>query len=296
MSNHLPTEKKISVLHHLVEGNTIRSTARLTGVSRDTISRLMLKFGAACQRFLDRELRGLVIHHAECDEIWTFVQKKQTRLTTTEREERGDIGDMYLWTAIDQDTKLLAAHVVGKRSADMARRLMVQLASRVNLPGPGAVDASGGYRPVIQISVDGFAAYPEAVDLAFGPYAKLGSIIKNYRNALMDYSPSEMVGTGRRGIFRMAAAEEGSICTSHVERHNLTIRTLMKRFTRLSLGFSKKLENLEAAVAIFMVYYNWVWRTDGAPGGGLRPPAAMLAKICSRLWKFPDMYEAVVAA
>jgi hypothetical protein len=131
MSNHLPTEKKITVLHHLVEGNTIRSTSRLTGVNRDTISRLILTFGAGCQRFMDRELRGLNIRHAECDEIWTFVQKKQKRLTEDE-QRRDDIGDIYLWTAIDQDTRLLAAHVVGKRSEEMAIELMRQLFARLD--------------------------------------------------------------------------------------------------------------------------------------------------------------------
>lgn len=298
--NVLPRERQIEVLHHLVEGNTLRSTTRLTGVHRTTIMNLMVRFGDACQAFMDRELRGLTLNHVEVDEIWTFVQKKQSRLTISERAERGDIGDMYLWTALDQDTKLIPTFVVAKRSADAARRLMNDLAARLHRPAPHASDdhayGEGSYRPVIQISSDGFAAYPEAVDLAFGPYCRYGQIIKEYRNATMNYTPSEMVGTRRRGIFGMVPSQERSICTSHVERNNLTIRTLLKRFTRLALGFSKKLENLTAAVRMFVAYYNWVWRTrypDGPRAGRLRPPAAMLAGVTDTLWTFEDLYDAV---
>lgn len=300
MANRLPREKKLSILHHLIEGNTLRSTSRLSGVHRTTIMSHMVQFGTACRRFMDGELRNLTLGHVEIDEIWTFVEKKQARLTIQEREERADIGDIYVWTAIDNESKLLASHVVGKRSADNARRLMMDLRSRITLPRPHEADVTGQYRKVLQISTDGFAAYPEAVDLAFGPYVKYGQIVKDYRNANMPYTPSEMVGTQRRGIFAIRESEERTICTSHIERHNLTIRTLMKRFTRLSLGFSKKLENLEAGVAMFMAYYNWVWRTrypdySGQPGR-LRPTAAMMAKVTDRLWNFEDLYDAAMAA
>ena len=140
----------------------------------------------------------------------------------------------------------------------------------------------------------------EAVDLAFGPYAKYGQIIKEYRNANIVYQPSEMVGTERRGIKEIDDDELWSICTSHVERHNLTIRTLMKRFTRLSLGFSKKLENLAACVAIFMAYYNFVWRTRypdwSGKRGRYRPTAAMMAGITNDVWSFEQLYNCVMGA
>jgi hypothetical protein len=170
-------------------------------------------------------------------------------------------------------------------------------------PSPHDTDAHA-WRPetyiyVTQISTDGFSAYPEAVDLAFGGHAKYGQIIKDYRNADQPgrYAPPEMVGTERRGVYGLRESEEPTICTSHVERHNLTIRTLMKRFTRLSLGFSKKLENLEAACAMFLTYYNFCWRTrypdKSGKTGKRRPPAAMLAGVTDRLWTFDDLFAAV---
>jgi IS1 transposase len=125
------------------------------------------------------------------------------------------------------------------------------------------------------------------------PNAKFGTIRKDYRNATMPYTPSEMVGTERKGIFGISESEINTICTSHVERNNLTIRTLLKRFTRLSLGFSKKLENLQAACSMFFAFYNFVWRTREPEGGRLRLPAAMLAGVTDRLWSFEDLFDAV---
>ena len=194
------------------------------------------------------------------------------------------------------------ATVVGKRSADNARRLMTDLASRLNMPTPHASDAHAFGRPdpiyVTQISTDGFAGYPEAVDLAFGGHAKFGTIIKEFKNALMPYAPSEIVGTVRRAVFGLNENEKRSIGTSHVERSNGTIRTLLKRFTRLSQGFSKKLENLEAAVSMFVAFYNFVWRTrhtdDSGMSGRLRPTAAMMAGVTDRLWSFEDLFDAVM--
>jgi IS1 family transposase len=297
MANTLKREKQIEVLRHLVEGNTLRSTSRLTGVHRTTIQNLLVSFGSACQEFMDRELRGLTLKHVEVDEVWTFVQKKQSRLTLDERALRSDIGDVYLWTALDADTKLIASHLVGKRSADNARRLMNDLARRLAMPKAYASDPQSykrpGYLKITQLSTDGFSAYPEAVDLAFGPYVKFGTIVKDYRNANLPYEPSEMVGTKRTGIFGIGEHELNAICTSHVERHNLTIRTLLKRFTRLSLGFSKKLENLEAACSMFMAVYNWTWRTRDALNGRHRLPAAMLAGVTDRLWSFGDLFDAI---
>ncbi len=200
---------------------------------------------------------------------------------------------MYLWTALDKETKLVASFLVGKRSADNARKLMVDLAARLALPQTAAQNA---VTYITQISTDGFAAYPEAVDLAFGASVKYGQIIKDYRNADQPgrYAPPEMVGTNRRGVFGIGESETRSIVTSHVERHNLTIRTLMKRFTRLSLGFSKKLVNLEAAVAMFMAYYNFCWRTHDVVNNKTRLTAAMAVGKTDAPMTFEQLFDRVM--
>ena len=289
MANVMPVEKRNMILRLLVEGNGIRSVARLMRTNIPSVLRQLVWAGGHCQRLLESRLQGLTLEHCECDEIWTFCQKKQARLTVEERAERSDIGDVYLWTAEDQQTKLIASHVLGKRSADNARKFMQQLASRLAWPTTHASDAhafaTGAYRPIIQISTDGFAAYPEAVDLAFGPYAKFGTIVKQYRNANMPYTPSEMIGTERRAVFSMNESELDTICTSHVERNNLTIRTFMRRFTRLALGFSKKYENLEAAVNLHIAYFNFCWRPVTLEG--LTP--AQAAGITNHAWSFHEL-------
>jgi hypothetical protein len=169
-------------------------------------------------------------------------------------------------------------------------------------PKPGAGDAHAfvGEQPIYitQISTDGFAPYPEAVDLAFGGKARFGTIIKDYKNATMIYTPSEMIGTKRTAYRGIPDSNLRSICTSHVERNNGTIRTFMNRFCRLTYCFSKKLANHEAAIAMFIAYYNFVWRTrhtdqSGKPGK-LRPTAAMMAKVVPDLWSFDRLYNEVI--
>ena len=290
MANRMSTEKRNTILRLMVEGNSIRSITRLMGTNIPSVIRQLTWAGDHCAALMNERFRHLTLTHVECDEIWTFVQKKQSRLTMEERETRGDIGDIYLWTALDQGNRLIPSFVVGKRSADNARRLMMDLRSRITIPRPHEADVTGEYRKVLQISSDGFAAYPEAVDLAFGPYVKFGTIIKDYRNANMPYTPSEMVGTQRRGIKGIHGSEERTICTSHVERNNLTIRTFMKRFTRLALGFSKKLENLESAVSLHMAYDNFCWRS-----GEMRVTPAMAAKVTKTLWSFDDLMMGTAA-
>jgi IS1 family transposase len=222
--------------------------------------------------------------------MWTFVAKKQARLTMEERALRHDIGDVFLWYGVDQESKLVPAFLLGKRSADNARRFMRALADRLWFPGTHASDAhafhGGGYRPIVQLSTDGFAAYPEAVDLCFGPYAKFGTIVKDYRNANIVYQPSELVGTKRTGRRGIGPDQERTICTSHIERCNLTVRTFMKRFTRLALGFSKKLEPLEWAVALHMAYYNFCWQPRTLPD---RMTPAMAAGLTNRPWTFDEL-------
>ena len=144
-------------------------------------------------------------------------------------------------------------------------------------------------------STDGFAPYPEAVDLAFGPYVRYGTIIKEYRNAKIIYTPSEMVGTKRTGIRGIWGRQQRTICTSHVERLNCTQRLFLKRLNRLTLCFSKKLENLEAAFGMFAAFYNYCWQTR-LPGtsGKKRPTAAMMAGLAGHVWSFGELFDAVL--
>ena len=286
------------MLRLLVEGNSIRSTERITRVHRNTICKLVVWFGEHCRRFMDARMTGLTLSHLQFDEQWTYVGKKQSRLTVDERAECSDKGDMYLWTCIDQKTKLMPSFLIGKRSADNARRFMMDVASRLVFPSPFEADdhafKKGSYRIIVQVSTDGFAGYPEAVDLAFGPYAKYGTIIKEYKNANMNYTPSEMVGTIRNPLRRMADDQRDTICTSHVERLNGTQRLFMKRLNRLTYCFSKKLKNLEAAFAMFAAYYNYCWQTR-KPGksGSKRDTACMMAGLTDKVWSFERLFEAV---
>lgn len=288
----------------LTEGMSIRATERTTGLDKKTILKLLVVFGTACRKFMDDRMHGLKLTHLQFDEQHTTVLKKQARLTVEEKATCHDIGEMYIWTCIDQQTKLMPSFWIGKRSADNARRFLSDVSKRLARPAPHTSDAhafaKGGYRAIIQISTDGWAGYPEAVDLAFGPYAKYGTIIKEYRNANMIYSPSEMVGTKREGIRGMERRELRTICTSHVERLNGTQRLFMKRLNRLTYAFSKKLENLEAAFSMFAAYYNYCWQTrypdKSGKRGQKRPSAAMMAKIAGHVWSFDELFDEVLAA
>lgn len=288
-------------LRLLTEGSSIRATERITGLHRDTVCKLLVYYGNACRRFLDRRMRGLTLEHLQFDEQHTIVGKRQHRIPVDQRQSTYDQGEVYIWTCIDKKTKLLPSFLIGKRSADNARRFLVDVANRLRMPNPHASDAhayrDGGYTPVTQVSTDGFNAYPEAVDLAFGPYVRHGIIIKDYRNAKILYTPSEMVGTkriGRRGI--EGKRELRTITTSHVERLNGTQRLMMKRLNRLTYAFSKKLANLEASFAMFAAHYNFCWQTR-KPGktSKKRGTAAMMAGLAGHVWSFDELFEAVLS-
>ena len=286
----LSPDKKRAVLHLLIEGNSIRSTERLTGVHRDTVMRLLVKTGEQCRNLLDREMRGLTLRHVQADEIWTYVGCKTARVPVDERRHSPKIGEQYLFVAFDQDTKLVPCYALGKRTGDLTRRFMMDLASRLKRPNPHASDAhafaAARYQPITQISTDAFAPYPESVDQAFGPYVKYGQLVKDYRNREMPgrYAPAEMVGADRRTIF--GDFDKQSICTSHVERNNATIRLFLKRFNRLTLCFSKKWENLAAAIALHVTHYNFCRRH-----GSLRATPAMAAGVTNTLWSLETLIE-----
>jgi IS1 family transposase len=276
----LPREMQVRVLHLLVEGNSLRSVERLTGVHRDTTMRLLLRAGRACHRMLDRRMMGLELDHLQCDEIWTFCRKKQAHLTTDEQADDG-IGDQFCFIALDERTKLVPSYIVGKRTKENTEQFLLDLAKRVVCPEPALTAVED--RP--QISTDGWPAYPGAVDLAFADTVTHGVIIKNYADGAEQtgrYAPPEVVGTERRPMTK--GLDPFAICTSHVERNNLSIRTFMRRFTRLALGFSKKVENLAAAVALHVAHYNYCryHRT-------IRSTPAMAAGIAGHPWTLDEL-------
>lgn len=277
--NVLPYEKKRAIIHLLVEGNSIRSIERLTSVHRDTIMRLLVKVGTQCRTLLDDRMRRLKLTHLQCDEIWTFVLCKQGNIPAGIPYDPR-VGDQYLYIAFDEKTKLIPTFTLGKRTAESTNAFMFDLSERIVTEHP-------------QISTDGFNAYPAAINAAFGNEANYGQIIKDFAEPIQPgrYGPPIMVASERRQILGLDDLPLQSICTSHVERNNLNIRTFMKRFTRLSLGFSKKLENLAAAVALHVAYHNLcrVHRT-------LRVTPAMAAAVTDHVWELDELLNEVEMA
>lgn len=281
MANYLKREKQIQCLHLLAEGNSIRSTERLTGVHRDTIMRTMYRFGLACARFLDLSMQNVFVDHAQLDEIWTFVAKKD-KWETIEEKYAQQTGSFYLFTALCTDSKLLFSHKIGKRTQVTTDEFVADVAQRM-YRGP----EFGMETP--QISTDGWKPYVDAISREFGKNAKHGVLIKKYVNPEVGrYAPPSLVKAERTGI--RGIDDLRTIVTSHVERCNLTIRTFMKRFARLALGFSKKVENLSAATAIHVATYNFTRKHRSLDGC----TPAMAGNIVSTLWSFEKLYDEVM--
>lgn len=272
MANVLKREKQEMVISALVEGNSIRSVERMTGVHRDTIMRLMVRVGEGCRWLMDTEMRDLPCERIQVDEIWGFVGKKQRHLT--EDDDPREKGDMWTWVALDPDSKAVPSYLVGKRTWANARTFMSDLAERLS------------YR--VQISADALEAYVGAIDQAFGPDADFGQIVKVYE--------AEPIGPGRYSPPKVTRAERWAvwgdpdpdhISTSHVERNNLTMRMSMRRLTRLTNAFSKKRENLEAAVALHFGHYNFVRRH-----GTIRTTPAVAVGVADDPWTVADLLDA----
>ena len=261
--NRLPRARQVNVLNLLLEGCSIRSTARLTGVHKTTIASLLVDVGGHCQALLDHHLRNLTCPIIEADEIWTFVQKKQHRLTVAERADQA-IGDQYAFVGFDPTSKLVVAHVIGKRDAETTTLFMEQLRSRV----PGR----------IQFFTDGFPEYGRTIDGLYGTAIDYAQVIK----------PIPSTDPGEPGslhiVTRVGHPNPRHIGTSYVERNNLTMRQHIRRFTRKSLGFSKTLRNLRAALALFFAYYNFC-RVHGA----LRMTPAMALGITDTIWETSEL-------
>jgi IS1 family transposase len=268
--NGLKMEKKLAVIGGLVEGASIRSVERMTGVHRDTIMRLLVTVGDRCALLLNERMRGLRVQRLEFDEIWTYVAKKQKRVTLGDPT---DCGDQFVFTALDPDSKLVPSFVVGKRSPVTCWTFVNDVRQRT----VGRV----------QITTDGFKSYIPTIDDAFGADVDYAMLVKSYGSAGESgspegYHPPRVVGIFHQIMF--GTPDESLISTSYVERQNLTMRMQMRRFTRLTNAFSKKLANLKAALSLYFAWYNFVriHRT-------LRVTPAMAAGITATVWPLTSL-------
>ncbi len=243
--NKLPIAKKVQIINMLVEGMSLRAAARISGCSITTVSKLLVDTGKACQNFHDENVHGLKSTRIEADEIWSFVYAKQKNVP--EEMKGTGTGDVWTWTAIDADSKMIVSWFVGDRDAQSAYTFMCDVKSRLSNR--------------IQLTTDGHKAYLNAVPDAFGSKIDYAMLIKIYgqpagsNQTERKYSPGECTGFEKKRIIGKPVAE--NVSTSYVERQNLTMRMHMRRFTRLTNAFSKKMENHCHAIALHIVYYNF---------------------------------------
>jgi IS1 family transposase len=265
--NRLSRAERAQIIRALVEGNSIRSTSRITGAARNTITTRLVELGAACSAYQDRELRGLSSWRIECDEIWAFCYAKARNVPDDKRDEFG-YGDVWTWVALDPDTKLVPSWLVGRRDADDATAFIADLKPRL--------------LNRVQITTDGHRPYIDAIERAFGKEVDYAMLVKEYGQDPSEerrFSPPVVLSESVRVI--SGDPDEGMISTSYVERQNLTMRMGMRRFTRLTNGFSKKVENHAAMVSLHFMYYNF-----GRPHqslGKLTTPA-MAAGVSDHVW------------
>jgi IS1 family transposase len=269
--NRLSTEQRVRVVAALVEGNSLRAISRMTGISRNTADKLLVDLGTACSEYQDRVLRNLNCQRIQCDEIWSFVGAKEKN-TTPEKKRQG-WGDVWTWVALDADTKLVPCWFVGTRDAGAAYHFMHDLAGRL------------AHR--VQLTTDGHGAYLGAVEDAFGAGIDYAQLIKIYgkppeENADVRYSPAQCMGARKAVISGQPQFEH--VSTSYTERQNLTMRMSMRRFTRLTNGFSKKVENHEHSIAIHYMHYNFARIHQS-----LRVTPAMEAGIADHVWELEEI-------
>jgi hypothetical protein len=275
--NKLPRDERTRILHLLCEGNSIRAITRLTGASKNTVVKLVVDAGWACSAYQDRVLRNLPCKRVQVDEIWNFVYAKQKNVAKA-KAAPASAGDVWTSTSIDADTKIMPSWFVGGRDSDSAIIFMDDLASRL--------------ANHVQLTSDGHRSYLEAVEGAFGSDIDYAMLVKIYGNAPEGapgrYSPAECTGAIKTRI--EGNPDPKHVSTSYVERSNLTIRMHTRRFTRLTNAFSKKVENHAHAVALHMMYYNFV-RIHQT----LRTTPAMAAGVTKRLWEMKDVVEMLEA-
>jgi len=272
--NTLKPEKQRQVLAALVEGNSIRATCRMTGTAKGTVIKLLAQVGKACAEYQDKVFRNLTCERIQCDEIWAFCYAKEKNVPKDKKGKFG-FGDVWTFTAIDAKTKLIPSWHIGWRNAENATVFMKDLAGRL--------------KNKVQLTTDGHNMYLMAVEDAFGGEIDFSQLIKIYGSSPESetrYSPAECIGTEIKKV--EGNPDPNHVSTSFVERQNLTMRMGMRRFTRLTNGFSKKVENLGHAVALHFMYYNFcrVHQT-------LRVTPAMEAGITDHVWKIEEIINLV---
>lgn len=275
--NKLSTEDRARILHLLCEGQSIRAITRLTGASKNTVTKLLIDAGKACWAYHDANVRNVKAKRVQVDEIWSFTYAKQKNVATA-KSAPANAGDTWTWTAIEADTKLIVSYFVGGRDGECAMWFIDDLRARL--------------ADRVQLTSDGHKAYLEAVEAAFGADIDYAQLVKIYGSAPESakgrYSPAECTGARKEKI--EGKPDPAHVSTSYVERNNLTMRMHMRRFTRLTNAFSKKVENHSYAVALHMMYYNFV-RVHSK----LRMSPAMAAGIAKRLWEVADIVALVEA-
>lgn len=269
--NKLNKAKQVQIISALVEGNSLRATARMCDVAFNTVLKLLPEIGRACLSYQDKLLRNLPCRLIQCDEIWSFVGAKE--MNASEEKKAQGWGDIWTWVAIDPQTKLVPTFMVGSRGARTAKRFMDDLASRL--------------ANRVQLTTDGHRVYLQAVEDAFGGNVDYAMLVKMYgedAESEKRYSPAECIGCQRVGV--VGRPKEELISTSHVERQNLTMRMKMRRFTRLTNAFSKKVQNHVWAIALHYMHYNFcrVHQT-------LRVTPAMEAGITDHVWLIEEIVD-----
>ncbi len=271
--NKLDDTKRTQIVSAIVEGCSIRSIVRMTGASKNTIAKLLVELGAACSDYLDKHLVNLNCKRVQVDELWSFCYAKAKNVTPEIAAKNPSAGDVWTWVAIDADTKLIPTWTVGPRDGVTARIFVNDLASRLDNR--------------IQLTSDGPSVYLQAVERAFHghvDFAMLHKIYNETSEGQKRYSPAECIGCEKKII--VGDPDPKHISTSYIERQNLTVRMGLRRFTRLTNGFSKKIENHVAALGILYMHYNFV-RIHQT----LRITPAMAAGVTNRLWSIEDVVE-----
>lgn len=277
MANILPRDKQIQIIRCLVEGCSVRSTERLVDVSRETVLSLLVRVGEGCAALLDSSLRNLTCCTVQCDEIWAFVGKKQRHVT--DADVREEVGDVWTFVALDADTKLVCSYLVGKRTAENTNVFVADLASRLAKSEEN-----------VQISTDGLRLYENAIEAAFGDAVDYATVVKSYEAEAAGpgrYSPPKVTSVEKTIV--NGSPDEQDISTSYVERQNRTMRMQIRRMTRLTDAFSKKLRNHKAATALHFAHYNFarIHQT-------IRTTPAMAAGVTSKVWSVDDLVSAVL--